>query len=54
MITVLELGAAEGITLGFTLDTVGHTSKICGTLNPSKRVDLVLRLTSMLTTGALY
>ena len=54
MIAVLELGAAEGITLGFTLDTVGRTSEICGTLNPSKRVDLVLRLTSVVTTGALY
>ena len=54
MIAVLELGAAEGITLGFTLDTVGRTSEICGILNPSKRVDLVLRLTSVVTIGALY
>ena len=40
----LELVAAEGITRGFTFETVGHTSEICGTLKPSKRVDLVLRL----------
>ena len=53
MITVLELGAAEGITLGFTLDTVGRTSEICGTLNPSKRVDQVWCLTLVVTIGAL-
>ena len=44
MATELELVAAEGITRGFTFETVGHTSEICGTLKPSKRVDLVLRL----------
>ena len=53
MTIVLELVAAEGITLGFTFETLGRTSAICGTLNPSKRVDLVLRLTSVVTTGAL-
>ena len=53
MATKIELVTAEGITRGFTFETVGRTSEICGTLKPSKRVDLVLRLTSVVTTIAL-
>ena len=53
MIAELEVGVAEGITLGFTLDTGGRASEICGTLKPSNRVDRVLRVTSVVTTGAL-
>ena len=51
MFAELEV-VAEGITLGFTLEIGGRASEICGTLKPSNRVDLVLRLTLVVTTGA--
>ena len=50
MITVEELEAAEGVTLGLTLDVVAPVLVIYGTLKPSYLVDLVLRRTLVVST----